>query len=150
MTAPQLLIIEDSPRDLDLIIHEFHRSGYKPRYERVENAEAMSAALTSAPWDAIISDNALPDFNAREALGVLQRSLLDIPFIIVSGVIGEERAVELLKDGASDYVSKQNLPRLVLAVDRAMRDAAERRDRKRMELELSIMNADRDRMLSQR
>src|SRR5581483_11620804 len=109
MSPLRLLIVEDSPRDLDLILHEFHRSGYKPAFERVETAPAMASALTRGQWDAIISDNALPAFDASEAMGVLQRSLADIPFIIVSGVIGEERAVELLKAGASDYVSKQNL-----------------------------------------
>ncbi len=150
MTAPRLLIVEDSQRDLDLILHEFQRSGFTPSFERVETAQAMYAALTAGPWDAIISDNALPAFNAREAMAVLQKSLLDIPFIIVSGVIGEERAVELMKAGASDYVSKQNLSRMVLVVERAIRDAAERRDRRRMELQLSIMNADRERMFNQR
>ena len=93
MTELGILIVEDSQRDLDLIVHEFSRSGYAVHAEIVETAKEMSAALLRDDWDVIISDNALPTFDANRALAVLQSSHLDIPFIIVSGMIGEERAV---------------------------------------------------------
>ena len=150
MNAPRILIVEDSLRDLDLIVREFRVSGYDIAFERVETAQEMSAALAAAPWDVIISDNTLPTFNATEALEVRQKSGLDIPFIIVSGMIGETRAVELMKAGASDYVSKQNLSRLPLVIERELREAAERRERHRIEAELARVNAERELMMSQR
>ena len=150
MTELGILIVEDSQRDLDLIVHEFSRSGYSVHAERVETAKEMSTALLRHSWDVILSDNALPTFDANRALAVLQDSQLDIPFIIVSGMIGEERAVELMKAGASDYVSKKNLARLIPVVERAVRDAAERRERRRIELELEKLNFEQQRMLNQR
>ncbi|HXJ38522.1 MAG TPA: response regulator, partial [Bryobacteraceae bacterium] len=150
MKLPRVLIVEDSQRDLDLIIREFRRAGCDLRFERVETPRQMAAALAAGPWDLIISDNALPSFNAQAALAMLHQSRLDIPFIIVSGMIGEERAVELMKAGASDYVSKQNLSRLMLVVERELREAAERRELERVESELSRLNSERELMLSQR
>jgi formate hydrogenlyase transcriptional activator len=150
MKELRILAVEDSRRDLDLIVREFMRSGYRVHAERVETAEEMSERLQYGSWDAIISDNALPNFDATRALAVLHLSRLDVPFVIASGVIGEERAVELMKAGASDYVSKRNLSRLVPVIEREVRDAAERRERRRIEFELSKLNSERERMLSQR
>src|SRR5580698_7792680 len=150
MKALRILVVECSKRDLDLIVREFRVSGYSVEAKRVETAEEMSEALRHAPWDVIISDNSLPAFDATRALAVLQASRLDIPFVIASGMIGEERAVELMKAGASDYVSKRNLPRLIPVVERELRDAAARLERHRVEIELAGLNAERERMLNQR
>lgn len=150
MNELRILVVEDSRRDLDLIVREFRLSGYAVHAERVETAQEMSSALLSGPWDAIISDNALPEFDATRALAVLQSSGLDIPFVILSGMIGEERAVQLMKAGASDYVSKTNLPRLIPVIERELRDAAGRAERRRIESELAVVNAEQERMLSQR
>lgn len=150
MKELRILVVEDSQRDLDLIVREFRVSGYSVAAKRVETAEEMTEALHDDRWDVIISDNALPAFDATRALGVLQASRLDIPFVIASGMIGEERAVELMKAGASDYVSKRNLPRLIPVVERELRDAAERSKRHRAESELAESNAERERMLNQR
>src|SRR5579872_854151 len=100
MKKLRILAVEDSQRDLDLIVREFQRSGYTVHAERVETEEEMSGALLAGSWDAIVSDNALPSFDASRALSALQSSGLDIPFIIASGMIGEERAVDLMKAGA--------------------------------------------------
>jgi formate hydrogenlyase transcriptional activator len=150
MKELRILVVEDSQRDLDLIVREFRLSGYSVEAKRVETAEEMSGALLHASWDVIISDNSLPAFDATRALAVLQSSRLDIPFVIASGMIGEERAVELMKAGASDYVSKRNLPRLIPVVERELRDAAARLERHRVEIELARLNAERERMLNQR
>lgn len=150
MKELRILVVEDSRRDLDLIVREFRLSNYSVHAERVETAQEMSTALLHGPWDAIISDNALPEFDATRALAVLQASSLDIPFVILSGMIGEERAVQLMKAGASDYVSKANLPRLIAVIERELRDAAGRAERRRIESELAIMNAEQERMLNQR
>src|ERR1035438_3826588 len=150
MKELRILIVEDSQRDLDLIVREFRLSGYSVQAERVETADEMYEALERGSWDAIISDNSFPAFDATRALAVLQSSRLDIPFVIASCMIGEERAVELMKAGASDYVSKRNLPRLIPVIERELRDAAERLKRRRVESELAKVNAERERMLNQR
>jgi formate hydrogenlyase transcriptional activator len=144
------LIIEDSRRDFDLIVRELRQAGYRPDVKRVETEAEMTAALQSERWDVIISDHSLPEFDASHALQVLQKSGLDLPFIILSGMIGEERAVDLMKAGASDYVSKQNLARMIPVLERELRDAAGRRERQRVESELAAMNLERERMLNQR
>ena len=145
-----VLIIEDSDRDLDLILRELRLAGYKVQYERVQTAEDMSAALRLQDWDLVISDHSLPQFSASGALDVLQDSELDIPFLIVSGKIGEERAVDLMKAGANDYVSKLNLARLIPVIERELRDSAGRQERRRVEAELAQLNTERERMLNQR
>ncbi|HVY93315.1 MAG TPA: response regulator, partial [Bryobacteraceae bacterium] len=96
----RILIVEDSGRDFDLIVRQLRRAGYEVHSERIETAEEMASALQRGPWDAIVSDNALPSFDAAGALRVLEASGRDIPLIVASGMIGEERAVELMKGGA--------------------------------------------------
>jgi formate hydrogenlyase transcriptional activator len=145
-----MLIIEDSERDFDLIVREFRQAGHAPQVERVQTAGEMADALLSHPWDVIISDHSLPQFNATQALHVLKEAGLDIPFVIVSGMIGEERAVDLMKAGATDYVSKQNLARLIPVVERELRDAADRLERRRIEAELAAMSHEREQTLSHR
>ena len=111
-TPLRVLVVEDSEVDTMLILRELRRSGFEPVSERVETTEAMTAALDGHSWDLIISDYALPQFGGAAALSLFQQRGLDIPFIIVSGALGEERAVEMMKAGAHDYVLKHNLARL--------------------------------------
>ena len=102
------------------------KGGYDVTFERVETAEAMRAALVARPWNLVLADYNLPDFNAPDALKVLQQTGLDLPFIIVSGGIGEDIAVASMKAGAHDYLMKGNLNRLAPAVDRELRESANR------------------------
>src|ERR1700690_1504286 len=126
-----ILIVEDSEDDCLLLLRELRRFGYDPAHERVESPEAMRSALTDREWDIILSDYILPKFSGLEALIVLKESGLDLPFIIVSGNIGEDIAVEAMKAGAHDYILKGNLSRLVPAVERELREAGVRSERKK-------------------
>ncbi len=127
------LIVEDSENDALLVLRELERGGYDATFERVETAEAMTAALEKQTWDVIIADYNLPHFSAPEALKLLQQSGLDLPFIVISGTVGEEAAVATMKAGAHDYLMKDNLTRLVPAVERELREADVRKERKRAE-----------------
>ena len=124
----RILIVEDSEDDLLLLLRELRHGGYTPDHVRVETAAAMQAALDRQAWDIVIADYTLPSFSAPEALMLLQRQQ-DIPFIIVSGTIGEEAAVAAMRAGAHDYLLKDNLTRLVPAVERELREAKERQQR---------------------
>jgi len=137
MSIPlQLLIVEDSEDDALLIARELQSSGYDLTPKRVDTSEDFSSALVEHDWDIIIADYALPHFSGMDALRLLQESELDLPFIIVSGAIGEESAVAAMKAGAHDYVMKDNLARLAPAVRRELREAASRQARKRAEAKL--------------
>ncbi len=124
----RVLIVEDSEDDMLLLLRELRRGGYAPDYLRVETAATMTAALAQRSWDIVIADYTLPSFSAPEALQVLQQKC-DLPFIIVSGTIGEETAVAAMRAGAHDYLLKGNLARLVPAVERELREAQERQQR---------------------
>lgn len=126
-----VLIIEDSADDAVLIEHELRKSGYSIYAKRVETAETMRAALEREAWDIILSDYSMPNFSALAALKILKTSPYDLPFIIISGAIGEEIAVECLKSGAHDYLIKGKLTRLASAVKRELACAEQRRQRKR-------------------
>jgi PAS domain S-box-containing protein len=130
------LIVEDSEDDAMLLLRELRRCGYEPLYERVQSPEAMSEALTHYKWDVIISDYRMPRFGAPQALSMAREAGSEAPFVVVSGMIGEELAVEVMRSGAYDYVMKDNLPRLCATVERGMEEAKERRERKRIEEEL--------------
>ncbi len=136
-TPINVLLIEDSVDDAELIIHELSQGGFTPRWKRVQDKASYVEALKEKP-EVILSDFKLPQFSAPPALTLLQESRLDIPFIIVSGTIGEERAVECLKAGATDYVLKDRLPRLVPAIRRALREAQERAERRQVEANLHL------------
>ncbi|MHC1782151.1 MAG: PAS domain S-box protein [Anaerolineaceae bacterium] len=125
----RVLLIEDSEIDAELLILELDRGGYQVIHRRVETAQKMKTALRASPWDVIISDYSLPTFDASAALNLLQESGLDIPFIVVSGKIGEETAVSLMKAGAHDYLKKDNLTRLEQIVRRELAEARVRRDK---------------------
>ncbi|MGF1933646.1 MAG: putative bifunctional diguanylate cyclase/phosphodiesterase [Nostoc sp. ChiQUE02] len=131
MSEPlNVLMVEDSETDAMLVIHELRRGGFNPIWQRVQTAQELHTALNSSTWDAIISDYRLPGFNAFMALEIAKQSQKDIPFILVSGTIGEVSAVEMMKAGAHDYVMKDNLNRLPVAVRRELRDAQVRAERK--------------------
>jgi PAS domain S-box-containing protein len=129
----RVLFIEDSEDDTALMVRELRRSGYEPIYERVENAEAMQTALARQTWDIVISDYSMPHFDALAALALLQASGLDLPFIIISGTIGEERAVAIMKAGAHDYLMKDRLARLTPVIVRELREVEVRRERRQAE-----------------
>lgn len=134
--AIRVLVVEDSEDDVLLLVWELRRGGYEPHYMAVDTRDAMRRALLESTWDLVISDYSMPDFSGLEALETLRDCNLDLPFIIVSGNIGEDVAVEAMKAGAHDYVMKRNLSRLVPALDRELREAEVRRARARAEHEL--------------
>ncbi|MBD2695144.1 response regulator, partial [Anabaena catenula] len=137
MSQPlNVLIVEDSEADAMLVLRELHRGGFNPIWERVQTAQELSAALNRCSWDVILSDYRLPGFNAPAALEIVKQSHKDIPFILISGIIGEVSAVEMMKAGADDYVMKGNLNRLPEAVRREMRDAQVRAERQQAQAEL--------------
>ena len=122
MQPLRVLVIEDSEDDTELLLNELRRGEYIPSHMRVDTAQAMSGALNSGTWDLIISDFTMPHFNAFSALEVLHNSQQqDMPFIIVSGTIGEDRAVTAMKLGAHDYILKDNMKRLLPAVEHELR-----------------------------
>jgi two-component system, cell cycle sensor histidine kinase and response regulator CckA len=127
-----ILLVEDSATDAKLVIQEIRRV-HTVEFERVEDPEAMRAALERRPWDVVISDWSMPRFNALGALAVWKDKGLDIPFIIVSGTIGEEAAVEAMRAGANDYVLKDKLVRLPAAIERELREYETRKAHRRSE-----------------
>ena len=132
MSQPRrVLIVEDSPDDAELSIRALRRAGIDLTFQRVDTPEAMRAALDQAGCDLVIADYSMPQFNGLAALKMLRDTGLDIPFILVSGAVGEDVAVEAMRCGADDYVLKSNLARLPLAVDRELREYAVRVDRNR-------------------
>jgi PAS domain S-box-containing protein len=134
MGAPlKALLVEDSEDDALLLLRMLGQGGYDPRSERVDTPEAFIRALEADEWDCIIADYSMPRFNAFAALALVRERKLDIPFIVVSGTIGEETAVEAMKAGAHDYLMKGNLARLVPAIERELREAEVRRERERAE-----------------
>lgn len=135
-TPLRVLVVEDSEDDALLLLRELRRGGYELTWERTDTADGMRDALARQAWDVIIADYALPQFNAPSALALLKEAARDIPFIVVSGTIGEESAVAVMKAGAHDYVMKGNLARLNAVIEREVRDAVERTERRQMEAQL--------------
>ena len=135
-TPLRVLIVEDSPADAELMLRELRRGGFAPIHERVDTAEAMRAALARQMWDVVLSDFYLPSFDAPGALATLQGRGDDVPFIVVSGSVGEDTAVAVMRSGATDYIMKDRLQRLAPAVARALQDAAVRRERRQLQHQL--------------
>jgi PAS domain S-box-containing protein len=129
----KVLIIEDSDDAALLTTRELKRAAYEPAFERVETEEEMLAALEEQSWDIIICDHRLPQFSSLAALRIYRKLGLDIPFIVVSGAISEEDAVQTMKAGAHDYVMKNNLSRLVPAIERELKEAETRARRRNAE-----------------
>ena len=136
MTRLRLLLVEGSQEDALLLLRELERGGYDPDCERVVSLPTLVEALGRQEWDLIISDYRMPGYSAPEALESLKGSGLDLPFIIVSGKIGEENLVDAMRSGAHDYLMKGHLSRLIPAVQRELREAKERRTRRRAELSI--------------
>ena len=134
----KLLLVEDSDDDAALILRELKAAGYATTFVRVHDHEAFKAALATMSWDVIVSDHTMPGYGGLAALKDLQASGKDIPFILVSGTIGESVAVQAMKAGARDYVLKQDLTRLAMAVSREVQEGAVRAEQARMRERLVI------------
>ena len=139
-TNLKALIIEDSAEDAQLLVHELNEGGYQVTPHRVETEEALRLALAGQTWDICFCDFTMPRFSGKAALEIIKASGFDLPFIYVSGTIGEDVAVEAMKSGAHDYVMKNNLTRLAPAVERELREARRRREHR-------ILEADRERLV---
>ncbi|MDB6111367.1 MAG: Response regulator receiver sensor signal transduction histidine kinase [Pedosphaera sp.] len=126
----QILMVEDDPADAELVKYALRKDGLAFIIERVETSEDFLRAMAADAPDVILSDYALPTFDGYSALALAQKMLPDVPFIFVTGTLGEEVAIETLKNGATDYVLKLRLSRLAPAVHRALREAKERTERK--------------------
>jgi len=136
MSQPlRVLMIEDSESDAALIVRHLETAGYCVHADRVQTAGALRAALADPVYDVIIADHRMPQFDAPAALAIVREAGHDIPFLVVSGTIGEELAVAMMKAGAHDYLVKSNLARLAPAVGREIRDALARRELRRTEAE---------------
>jgi diguanylate cyclase (GGDEF)-like protein len=129
----RLLLVEDSERDAAHVMLSLRRGGWEPDIRRVETREEMAAALQDGAWDAIVSDYKLPRFSAPDALETLRQTGLDIPFIVVTGAIGEDTAVRLMRGGAADFLVKTRMARLNAALERELGQAAERRAKRQAE-----------------
>src|SRR5713226_1784579 len=137
-TPLRVLFIEDSDDDTMLQVRLLSQGGYVVSHERVETPAALSEAL-ERKWDIIISDYSMPHFKGTDALKLVRQKSQDLPFIFVSGTIGEDTAVAALKVGAQDYLMKTNLSRLIPAVQRELREAAERIERQRLEQQVHLL-----------
>lgn len=141
----RILFVEDSEPDVALLVHGLRRAGFELSYERVESERGLQDALGRGPWDAVLSDFSLPGFGGLEALELLRKQDPDLPFIVVSGSIGEARAVEAMKAGASDYVLKDRPERLAPVLRRELAEArtrlARRRAEERLEAERDFIGA---------
>ncbi len=145
MTTPlRLLIVEDSDDDAQLLLVKLRHAGYELDYVRVDNAQDLHQALREQDWQLVVSDYAMPGFSGLEALRMIRQQSPNIPFILVSGTVGEEIAVEAMRSGASDYLMKDNLAHLVPSIERELRDARERADRRRAE---ETLHRERERAL---
>lgn len=130
----RVLIVDDSENDAMLVADELRDSGYDLTYLRVDTPDAMRTALAEKTWDLIVADYKMPHFSGPEALHVLDEAELDIPFILVSGTAGENLGVEMMHEGARDFILKDRLSRLAPAVARELREAEVRRQRKAAEI----------------
>lgn len=135
----RVLLVEDSEDDAALLLRELRKHLSDPIVQRVDTESAMLKALEKQSWDIVLSDYSMPEFSAPRALQVLQQSGFDVPFIIVSGNIGEDSAVEAMKAGAHDYIMKDNLRRLLPAISREIAEAQVRRERKEAEARLAYL-----------
>ena len=125
-TPLRVLIVEDSEDDALLLVRELVRGSFDPEYSRVETAEAMREALSRQQWDIVISDYSMPDFSGPAALDVVLESGLDLPFILMSGHVGEETGVNVMTAGAHDFIQKGQPARLLPAIERELKEARER------------------------
>src|SRR5260370_32703429 len=139
----RILMVEDDPNDELLMLRHLRQNGYAVTPRRVDTPASMRQALSQA-WDLVLSDFYMPSFSASAALAILKEQEVDIPFIIVSGTIDEEMAVDSMRAGAQDFLPKGKLARLVPAIERELREAAIRGERRKMQEQLFVA----DRMAS--
>jgi two-component system cell cycle sensor histidine kinase/response regulator CckA len=137
----RVLLVEDSETDAKLVERELRRLGANIDSRRVDNGELAEAALREGPWDLVLCDWSMPGFDAPQMLSLVKRLGVDVPFIIVSGTVGEESAVEAMRAGAHDYVLKDKLARLAPAIERELREHAARRERENTEQALRVSEA---------
>ena len=130
VTPLRVLLIEDSASDAGLLLRQLHKAGLDVQHTRVENAQDLLSALRLQDWDVVISDYHLPQFDAEAALRIVKDHDADLPFIVVSGTVGEDTAVRMMKSGAHDYLLKDKLARLVPAIQREQTEAQIRRERR--------------------
>jgi two-component system, cell cycle sensor histidine kinase and response regulator CckA len=135
-TPLRALIVEDSENDCKLLLSVLHRGGYEVTHKRVDTPEALKGSLEEGKWDVVISDYSMPGFLGTDALALVKEKGLDIPFIFLSGTIGEEIAVNAMRAGARDYVVKGNVARLLPAIQRELREAQARREHVEVEQRL--------------
>lgn len=129
----RVLLLEDSPDDLDLLLLHLRRGGFTLTYECIETEKELRKSLSGSTWDIIISDYSMPSFDGVSALQTVRASGLDIPFILISGAMGEELAVEAMRAGASDYFLKGNLHRLIPVIERELKEAKNRARHRKVE-----------------
>ncbi|MFL5308290.1 MAG: response regulator [Polyangia bacterium] len=134
----RVLLVEDDPDDGELISLALQRGGYKPVLLRVETAAELRRALAEQPWDVVLSDYSLPAFSGPAAFSVVRETGFEIPFLIVSGTVGEEVAVDAMRAGVHDFLLKGHLGRLVAAIERELREAELRTERRKMKDQLLI------------
>jgi two-component system cell cycle sensor histidine kinase/response regulator CckA len=132
----RVLLVEDSEHDIESLKHELRQGGYEAEISCVQTADAMEAALQNGAYDVVVSDFNLPRFAGPDALRILQASGRDLPFIVVSTQVGEDRAIEMMRAGAHDFVMKEKLGRLVPVIERELREATHRLERRRLEDQL--------------
>jgi len=137
-TELNILSLEDSLRDFEIIRERLLDEGFKMKIFRVEKESEFVSALRNTNWDIILADFKLPGFNAFAALRISKEICPDVPFICVSGSIGEETAIDLIRSGAVDYVLKDRLARLPVAINRALQEASEKLARRKVEEELKL------------
>ena len=125
----RVLIVDDSEHDTFLLLRELTRGGFDSTWKRIETADALREALETQAWELIVSNDSMPSFSALQAVEVLRQSGRDVPFIVISGTVSEQIAIDALKSGASDFMAKSNFARLVPAIERELREASSRRER---------------------
>ena len=123
----RILVVEESARDAELMMQALQRGGIDATWERVDTPDGLRATLAAGPWDAVLSDNPLHGFDAEGSLGVVRHADQDLPFVVVSGAVGEDAAVAMMRAGAHDYVLKHDLARLAPAIEREVRETGSRR-----------------------
>jgi two-component system sensor histidine kinase UhpB len=144
----RVLIVDDSDDDALLLVRVLRTSGFDPGFERVDTAETINAALDGSIWDMILCDFVIPGFGGLEAIAQIRQRGFDIPIIVVSGKIGEETAVKCMKAGANDYMMKDNLRRLGVAIERELRESESRLVRRIAEEKLRAIDANFRRVIT--
>ena len=122
MTTVRVLVVDDSASDAKLVVAELLRQGFELEWERVETMATFRSALLGSTWDVVLCDWTMPTLTAKDAHATLRETGLDIPFIIVTGTIGEEKAADAMRSGVHDVVLKDRLARLAPAIEREIRD----------------------------